>query len=67
MSTIQLAVLEPLTPKKRIQADENVVTWESLHPDLQKMLLEADNDIAEGRIHSSEEVFRELDEWLEKD
>ena len=45
---------------------DRVAEWDSLHPDLRKAIEEGDRDIAEGRVYSSEEVFGEIAEWLEK-
>ncbi len=61
MSTIELE--KPTTQEAFLGG---VVTWDSLHPDLKKALEEGMRDVAAGRVYSSEEVFRELDEWLEK-
>ncbi len=66
MLTIELDVLEQVTPKTRTESS-GVATWESLHPDLRKSIERGDADIAAGRVCTSEEVFREIDEWLEKD
>ncbi len=61
MSTIELE-----KPKTHKNADDSVVTWDSLHPDLRKSIERGDADIAAGRVCTSGEVFREIDEWLEK-
>ena len=46
---------------------KRVAHYGSLHPELRKAIEEGDRDIAEGQIYSSEEVFDEIEEWLEKD
>ncbi len=61
MSTIELE-----KPKNGTENRDGVVTWESLHPGLRKSIERGDADIAAGRVCTSEEVFREIDEWLEK-
>lgn len=44
---------------------KRVVTYDSLHPELKKALEEGEADIAAGRVVSHEEVFKEINEWLE--
>ena len=45
---------------------KRVAHYASLHPELRKAIEEGDRDIAGGRVYSSEEVFDEIEEWLEK-
>jgi predicted transcriptional regulator len=41
--------------------------FSSLPPQIQADIRKAQKEAAEGHVVSDEEVFRELDEWLEKD
>ena len=45
---------------------KGMVTWESIPEELRKAIEEGERDIAEGRVYTTEEVFREIDECLEK-
>ena len=45
---------------------KRVAHYGSLHPELRQAIEEGDRDIAAGRVYSSEEVFDEIEEWLEK-
>ncbi|MDR0391858.1 MAG: hypothetical protein LBH59_08125 [Planctomycetaceae bacterium] len=42
------------------------VTWESLPHEVQLAIENCDQDIAADRLYSTEEVFEEIDKWLEK-
>jgi hypothetical protein len=45
---------------------KRVAHYVSLHSELRRAIEEGDRDIAEGRVYSSEGVFDEIEEWLEK-
>lgn len=45
---------------------KRTVSFESLPEPVRQAILDCDRDIAEDRLYSTEEVFQEIDEWLEK-
>jgi len=45
---------------------KRVAHFDSLPLPVRQAILDCDRDIAADRLYSSEEVFQEIDEWLEK-
>ncbi len=60
-----MSTLELEKPKNRID-DQPVVTFDMLPQSVQQAIQNCDADIASDRLYSTDEVFREIDEWLEK-
>ena len=55
-----------LIARDKVSSNKKPVTWESLPEELRKQIEEGEADIAAGRVYSSEEVFGEIEKWLEK-
>jgi len=64
-----MPTLKPTPTRKRFLPDsvrrETVVPWDSLPQEVRTAIEECDEDIRKNGSFTNEEVFQEIDEWLE--